>query len=152
MSVKYKLSQIVDHSHPSRNGKWFARVCVSGVVHTPELADMITRRCTATEADTLAVLSALKNVMKEQLMDGQKVVLDSFGYFHTGIKSVALSPSVEFKPKEHIKRVYTHFVPAGYYDSATHRVHRSFNDGIRLEEMEDYSRPKRMSGADAEKS
>jgi 6-phosphogluconate dehydrogenase (decarboxylating) len=51
MSVKYKLSQIVDHSHPSRNGKWFARVCVSGVVHTPELADMITRRCTATEAD-----------------------------------------------------------------------------------------------------
>ena len=85
-------------------------------------------------------------------MDGQKVVLDGFGYFHTGIKSVALSPSVEFKPKEHIKRVYTHFVPAGYYDSATHRVHWSFNDGIRLEEMEDYSRPKRMSGADAEKS
>ena len=124
MSVKYKLSQIVDHSHPSRNGKWFAKACVSGVVHTPELADMITRRCTATEADTLAVLSALKDVMKDQLLEGRKVVLDGFGYFHTGIKSVAVDHPADFKPEEHIKRVYTHFIPA--LRGCLNRMQKSF--------------------------
>ncbi len=152
MSVKYKLSQIVDHSHPSRNGKWFAKACVSGVVHTPELADMITRRCTVTEADTLAVLSALKDVMKDQLLEGRKVVLDGFGYFHTGIKSVAVDHPADFKPEEHIKRVYTHFIPAGSYDLTTHRVCRSFNVGIKFEELQDYSSPKRISESDAKKS
>jgi predicted histone-like DNA-binding protein len=152
MSVKYKLYQIVDHRHPSRNGKWFARTYTSDALHTTKLAEMIAKRCTATEADTLAVLSALKDVMKEQLAEGHRVVLDGFGYFHTGIKSVAVDHPEDFKPEEHIKRVYTNFVPAGYYDSATHRVHRSFNDGIRLEEMEDYSSPKRISESDAKKS
>ncbi|MCH3992688.1 MAG: HU family DNA-binding protein [Prevotella sp.] len=152
MSVKYKLSQIVDYSHPSRNGKWFARTCVSGAVHTPELAGMITRRCTATEADTLAVLSALKDVMKEQLAEGRKVVLDGFGYFHTGIKSVAVDHPADFKPEEHIKRVFTNFVPAGSSDPATHHVHRLFNDGIKFEELQGYSSPKRMFKSDAKKS
>ena len=141
MSVKYKLYQIVDHRHPSRNGKWFARTYTRDVLHTTELAEMITKRCTATEADTLAVLSALKDVMKEQLADGHRVVLDGFGYFHTGIKSVAVDHPADFKPEEHIKRVFTDFVPAGSSDPITHHIRRSFNDGIKFEELQDYSRP-----------
>jgi predicted histone-like DNA-binding protein len=142
MSVKYKLYQIVDHRHPSRNGKWFARTYTRDVLHTTELAEMITKRCTATEADTLAVLSALKDVMKEQLADGHRVVLDGFGYFHTGIKSVAVDHPADFKPEEHIKRVFTNFVPAGSYDPTTHHVRRSFNDSIKFEELRENSSPK----------
>ncbi|MCI1246447.1 MAG: HU family DNA-binding protein [Prevotella sp.] len=149
MSVKYKLYQIVDHRHPSRNGKWFARTYTRDALHTTKLAEMITKRCTATEADTLAVLSALKDVMKEQLADGHGVVLDGFGYFHTGIKSVAVDHPADFKPEEHIKRVYTNFVPAGSYDPITRTVHRVFNDGIKFEEIRDY--PGHVSGVEGKK-
>lgn len=84
--------------------------------------------------------------------EGRKVVLDGFGYFHTGIKSVAVDHPADFKPEEHIKRVFTNFVPAGSSDPATHHVHRLFNDGIKFEELQGYSSPKRMFKSDAKKS
>ena len=141
MSVKYKLYQIIDHRHPSRNGKWFAKTYTRDVLHTTDLTQIISKRCTVTEADTLAVVSALKDIIKEQLADGHRVVLDGFGYFDTGIKSVAVDHPSDFRPDEHIIRVYTNFVPASSYDPITHHVRRSFNDGIKFEEMQDYSRP-----------
>ncbi|MCH3995064.1 HU family DNA-binding protein [Prevotella cerevisiae] len=149
MSVKYKLYQIVDPRHPSRNGKWFAKTCTSEVLHTKDLAQEISKKCTVTEVDTLAVLSALKDVVKEHLKDGRKVVLDGFGYFHIGIKSVVVDHPDDFKPEEHIKRVYTNFVPAGSYDPVTRTVHRAFNEGVKFEEMQDY--PGHVSGVEGKK-
>jgi hypothetical protein len=85
--------------------------------------------------------------MKEQLADGHRVVLDGFGYFHTGIKSVAVDHPADFKPEEHIKRVFTNFVPADSYDPTTHHVRRSFNDSIKFEELRENSSPKSKKNA-----
>lgn len=49
--------------------------------HTDELAAEIEGRCTLTRTDVMAVLSALSNVLGEELLAGNRVQLDGIGTF-----------------------------------------------------------------------
>ena len=75
MSIKYKMYQL-KNSSSSRNGYWYARAAHTGTIETKQLASRISDRCTVTEADILAVISALVNEMSYNLKNGMRVKLE----------------------------------------------------------------------------
>jgi predicted histone-like DNA-binding protein len=86
MAQKYcvrKKTNVID----KEKSKYFAVPVSSGLVGTKQLSSVISDRCTATESDVLAVLSALSAVMKDFLSDGYKVKLMDIGIFSQSVSS-----------------------------------------------------------------
>ncbi|MGP1436508.1 MAG: HU family DNA-binding protein [Phocaeicola sp.] len=74
-----------------------AKFVKNGEINTKELAQLIARRSTMSEADVIGVLTALCIVMKERLMDGNTVKLDNIGSFHVRVKSKKVSRTDEIR-------------------------------------------------------
>ena len=84
MSVKYR--KVKNNRKGSTTlGKIYGKAVVSGTVYTAKLADEISKMCTLTPPDTIAVIEALKTKISEHLANGERVVLDNFGAFKVGI-------------------------------------------------------------------
>ena len=67
--------------------KFYVSTSGTGEVDLEEMSANISEKCTLTEPDVLAVLSALTTEMTGQLMDGKIVRFGSFGSFQLGISS-----------------------------------------------------------------
>jgi predicted histone-like DNA-binding protein len=67
--------------------KFYVSASSTGSVDLEEMSVNISERCTITEPDVLAVLSALTSEMTKQLMDGKIVRFGSFGSFQLGVLS-----------------------------------------------------------------
>ena len=75
MSVKYR--KVVNNRKNSKTkGKVYGRAVVDGVIDTKEIAGKISKRCTLTEPDIIAVINALETEIGYGLADGKRVVLD----------------------------------------------------------------------------
>lgn len=84
MSVKYR--KVVNNRKNSKTkGKVYGRAVVDGVIDTKEIAGKISKRCTLTEPDIIAVINALETEIGYGLADGKRVVLDGFGSFKVGL-------------------------------------------------------------------
>ena len=80
MSVKYR--KVVNNRKGSKTqGKIYGRAVVSDTIYTKKLCQNIRDRCTLTEPDVVAVVSALVTEVTAQLALGNRVVLDGFGSF-----------------------------------------------------------------------
>jgi predicted histone-like DNA-binding protein len=122
MSVKYKLYQ--DNRRNSlNNGKWYARAIPGDKVDLETLSQEIQDNTTAKQADVYAVLKELVNVMDNHLKNGDRVVLDGFGSFKIGLKSVAADTREDFNPVAHIVGARVNFQPEAHW-TATDRKHR----------------------------
>ena len=67
--------------------KYYAIPKRTGVVTTRQLAKIISERCTLTEPDMVAALSALSKVLEEYLVQGYHVKLDNIGRFSLSVTS-----------------------------------------------------------------
>lgn len=67
--------------------KYYAIPVRTGVINTRKLAKIISERCTLTEPDMLAALSALSKVLEEYLVQGYHVKLDNIGRFSLSVTS-----------------------------------------------------------------
>ena len=84
MSVKYR--KVVNNRKGSKTqGKIYGRAVVSDTIYTKKLCQNIRDRCTLTEPDVVAVVSALVTEVTAQLALGNRVVLDGFGSFKVGL-------------------------------------------------------------------
>ena len=75
MSIKYRMYQD-NRKNSKHKGFWYARAVSSDVVGIKELALRISNRCTVTEPDILAVISALVFEMNQVLKSGSRVKID----------------------------------------------------------------------------
>lgn len=86
MSVKYR--KVVNNRKGSKTqGKIYGRAVVSDTINTKKLCQNIRDRCTLTEPDVVAVVSALVTEVTAQLALGNRVVLDGFGSFKVGLNT-----------------------------------------------------------------
>lgn len=88
----------------------------AGEISLEELSDFISEKCTLTETDVLAVLTALTKEMTTHLMQGKIVRFGSFGSFQVGISSNGVATAGEtsrtqvknsrviFRPGKRIKK------------------------------------------------
>lgn len=147
MSIKYKMYQL-KNSSSSRNGYWYARAAHMGTIETKQLAARISDRCTVTEADILAVISALVNEMSYNLKNGMRVKLDGFGAFKIAIRSTGVKEVKDFSVAKNIKRPHVIFQPETRVGADKVRV-KKFVTGLKVEELDKYAgAPKPKKGED----
>mgnify|MGYP000266000515 FL=1 len=135
MSVKYR--KVVNNRKNSKTkGKVYGRAVVDGVIDTKEIAGKISKRCTLTEPDIIAVINALETEIGYGLADGKRVVLDGFGSFKVGLTSTPADSAKKFT-SANIKGMHVIFLPATEMEQGK-RV-KNMLKGVKAEEMTEYT-------------
>lgn len=140
MSVKYKLYQSKIAGSNSFN-KWYAKTVVSGVVTLNEIAEKIQDNSSMKKSDVIAVLTELSEVFKEELLKGNRVVLDGIGSFKVVISSKPANTAKEWNVGKHFKRAGINYKPETI-DIKTPEVYtRNVKalTGLKLEELKEYT-------------
>lgn len=137
MAIKYRMYQNKRKSGKNA-GHWYARAVVTNHVRTKELSERISERCTVTEADIVAVVSALVKEMTYELKNGSRVTLDGFGSFKVGICSRGVADSKDFSPVKHIHSPHVLFQPETKIGADRTRL-KTFISGIKVKEMALYN-------------
>lgn len=135
MSVKYR--KVVNNRKNSKTkGKVYGRAVVDGVIDTKEIAGKISKRCTLTEPDIIAVINALETEISYGLADGKRVVLDGFGSFKVGLTSTPADSAKKFT-SANIKGMHVIFLPATEMEQGK-RVKNMLRN-VKAEEMTEYT-------------
>lgn len=126
MSVKYDLYATPSPDGKSKKVKLHARIKTTHTVGTEKIAKKIQSKCSLTEGDVKAVLSAIKSSIIDILKDGDRVHIEGLGYFqmtlqcppisaNQGVRAESVSfKSISFRPEKELKKEFinTHFVRA----------------------------------------
>jgi predicted histone-like DNA-binding protein len=131
MAINYILK--ANNSHLC-NGKYFPKVVGRSNITTNKLANMIEAQCSATKSDVVAVLSALTDIMQNELQNGNKVLLDGIGYFWLTIKATGAETEESFNANKNIKGVKCNFLPVGTRDT-DNSVSRAFISGVKFQRL-----------------
>ena len=134
MSVK--IRKVVNNRKGSKTqGKVYGRAVVSDTINTKKLCQNIRDRCTLTEPDVVAVVSALITEVSGQLALGNRVVLDGFGSFKVGLSSTPADSAKKFT-SANIKCLRVIFQPANEMINGK-RVKTLLKE-VRVEELAEY--------------
>lgn len=135
MSIKYR--KVVNNRKNSKTkGKVYGRAVVDGVIDSKEIAGKISKRCTLTEPDIIAVINALETEISYGLADGKRVVLDGFGSFKVGLTSTPADSAKKFT-SANIKGMHVIFLPATEMEQGK-RVKNMLRN-VKAEEMTEYT-------------
>ena len=140
MSIKFRMYQD-NRKNSKRKGFWYARAVCPDVVGVKDLAQRVSERCTGTEPDILAVISALVFEMNQVLKDGNRVKLDGLGTFRVGIHSLGVEKAQDFNAQRDIYGAHVLFAPTVTID-AMHRRVKNLLSGLRVQEAVQYDAPK----------
>ena len=90
--------------------KYYVSTQSAGEVNLETLSEAISEKCTLTETDVLAVLTALTKEMSTHLLDGKIVRFGSFGSFQLGLNSHGVD-KIEEMSKQQVKSAKVRFRP-----------------------------------------
>ncbi|MDR2764338.1 MAG: HU family DNA-binding protein [Tannerella sp.] len=96
MAVSYVLSEKGNPLKQEEPKKWYANAVSTGKIRLKTLGKEITQRSTVNHADTLAVLEALTQVLRERLEEGKIVCFGDFGSFQVAIGSTGADTPEQF--------------------------------------------------------
>ena len=134
MSVK--IRKVVNNRKGSKTqGKVYGRAVVSDTINTKKLCQNIRDRCTLTEPDVVAVVSALITEVSGQLALGNRVVLDGFGSFKVGLSSTPADSAKKFA-SANIKCLRVIFQPA--IEMINGKRVKTLLKEVRVEELAEY--------------
>ena len=136
MSIKYKMYQL-NNTKSKYHKYWYARTAYMGTIGTRQLAVRISDRCTVTEPDILAVLSALVSEMSHNLQNGMRIKLDGFGTFKLAISSTGSKERKDFVAAKQIRCPHVLFQPETHVGADKVRV-KNFVTGVKVEELATY--------------
>ena len=135
MSVKYR--KVKNNRKGSKTqGKIYGKAVVDGVIHTKEIAEKISKRCTLTEPDIIAVINALETEIAYGLADSKRIVLDGFGSFKVGIKTTPADSPKKFG-NGNIGGMHVNFLPA--VEMYMNKRMKSMLRSVKVEEMTEYN-------------
>ena len=134
MSVN--IRKVVNNRKGSKTqGKVYGRAVVSDTINTKKLCQNIRDRCTLTEPDVVAVVSALITEVSGQLALGNRVVLDGFGSFKVGLSSTPADSAKNFT-SANIKCLRVIFQPA--IEMINGKRVKTLLKEVRVEELAEY--------------
>ena len=139
MSIKYRMYQD-NRKNSKHKGFWYARAVSSDVVGIKELALRISNRCTVTEPDILAVISALVFEMNQVLKSGSRVKIDGLGTFRVGFHSQGVEDAKDFNVQKNIYGAHVLFAPSVTVDTMHRRI-KTLISGLRIQEAVKYDAP-----------
>lgn len=86
MSIKYELHSI-HNAQGTGEERQFARIFENGPMPADDLEDSIQTSCALTKGDVKGALSALKEVMIRELIQGNRFHIPSIGYFSLSVET-----------------------------------------------------------------
>lgn len=110
MAIKYRLYQDNREKSPQK-GKWYAKAVPDEVVDTDQLAELIQRNSSMKRSDVLAVLTELSEVLRDQLLTGNRVKINGMGSFKVGFSSKPADTRAEWVPTTHVTSTRINFQP-----------------------------------------
>lgn len=93
------------------NGKYFARVSLTGEMDIERMAEIIQANCSLKRSDVYAVLTEMVDVMGDALKDGQRVYIRGLGTFKPTISSRGADSRKDFTDARNIRSVGVSFTP-----------------------------------------
>lgn len=78
---------------------------------TKALTKLITKRCTVTRADALAVITAMVEVINETLAGGRSVHVDGMGYLKLKLKATGVKSLADFDFQKQLTAVRVQLTP-----------------------------------------
>ena len=90
--------------------KFYVSTQSAGEITLEDMSELISEKCTLTETDVLAVLSALTKEMSTHLMQGKIIRFGSFGSFQLSLNSSGVE-TVEEASRLQVKAAYVRFRP-----------------------------------------
>ncbi len=134
MSVKFR--KVKNNRKGSATiGKIYGKAVVSGTVYTAKLADEISKMCTLTPPDIIAVIDALKTKIAEHLAIGERVVLDNFGAFKVGLTTKPADTPKKFTANN---VVGTHVIFQPAIEMVDKKRVKTMLKGVKVEEQTEY--------------
>lgn len=131
-----------NRKNSKHKGFWYARAVSSDVVGIKELALRISNRCTVTEPDILAVISALVFEMNQVLKSGSRVKIDGLGTFRVGFHSQGVEDAKDFNVQKNIYGAHVLFAPSVTVDTMHRRI-KTLISGLRIQEAVKYDTPEK---------
>lgn len=95
-AVTYSVVERKNPHSPEEPGKFYAQVQARGEMGLREIAERIQRECTLTRADTIAVLTALEDVVSEGLQGGEIVRLGELGSLQVSVSGQGVEKEEEY--------------------------------------------------------
>lgn len=134
MSVKYR--KVKNNRKGSTTiGKIYGKAVVSGTVNTNKLADEISKMCTLTPPDIIAVINALNTKIGDHLANGERVVLDGFGAFKVGLTTKPADTAKKFTASN-VVGSHVIFQPA--IEMVDNKRVKTMLKGVKVEEQSQY--------------
>lgn len=100
MSHHYVVRSKVDKSCSEEKIRYYAIPVTSGQITTEKLAEYISDRCSLTAGDVLAAVSALSELIQEQLDSGYTVNLHNLGTFFISAGSEGFDSPEKCTPRQ----------------------------------------------------
>jgi predicted histone-like DNA-binding protein len=106
MSLRYDFYENPVSKDSNERPKLHARVVTNGTMNIDQLAQFIHEVCTLSTADVKASLTALIEVMADELASGRRIHLDGFGYFNLTLSSPPIDSPKEIRAESiHVRSV-----------------------------------------------
>lgn len=109
MPIQYKI--VKRKSPKDASVKFYAQSKISGATDLHTLARRMSKATTVTEADSLAVLTELEEVLAEALLESKSVRLGKLGSFHVTLKSSGAESKEDFS-HSNITKAMIRFIPS----------------------------------------
>lgn len=150
MSVKYKLRQVTTEGSSSY-GKYYAVAVVSNTVDMDDISEKIQRNCTVKASDVKAVLSELSEVLRDELLDGSRVIIDGLGSFKVTLRTKTADSPSEWSPSTDLVSAKINFRPETYDQHIAGTRVRSPKAlrGLKIEAYKPYSVSQAIAASEA---
>ena len=139
MALNYKIYQ--SNANNSTKGKVYARASHKETVGIKELAAVMQDNCTVKHSDSVAVLSELSEVMKQELQRGNRVRIDGLGIFKVNIRSKGAKTAQEFSAAENILGTRINFRPESFVNTNGSHITNMLS-GLKVKEDGTYESPR----------
>ena len=95
MAINLSIVQRPNPMDKTAPRKYYVSTQSAGEVDLEKMSEIISEKCTLTEADVLAVLTALTKEMTTNLLEGKIVRFGTFGSFQLGVSSNGVATEEE---------------------------------------------------------
>lgn len=131
MAIQYRLYQNKNLRNTVAYGRWYAKAVTLSEIHTDDLAYIVQRNCSMKKSDVKAVIEELVEVIRDQLAQSNRVVLDGLGAFRPSIVSSGAVAAADYSATANVKSLKVLFQPAVKLDASGKRV-KTLLDGTRV--------------------
>lgn len=135
MAVEVKIYQ--SNRKGNTNGKFYGRATHRDTVDIKAMAATMQNNSTVKYSDIVAVLAELSEVMRLELLRGNRVKLDGIGTFKVGVHTKAANSAKEFNMSDNVVGTHILFLPETSVDASGTRV-KSLLAGVKVREASAY--------------